>query len=130
MPRDPANNPTERMERLLIETDELSQAYDRLLAITSNHVPYSSLPRKPLMHEFIKEMERQKITYKRNKLHRNHMARARMAGREVGIPHASSMEQVHEALYRQDRAPLFDESPESPTGSLELIQKAIDRTKT
>lgn len=130
MPRDPANNPTERMERLLIEMDELSEAFDKLLAVASNHVPFSKLPRKPLMHEFIREKERRNITYKRNKLHRNHMARARMAGRDIGIPNARSMEEVHEEMYRQDRAPLFDESPESPTGSLELIQKAIDRTKT
>lgn len=128
MPRDPDNNPTERIERLLWELEALSDAYDLLWRFLSERVGTMGLPNKPSLVEFEKEKIRQKFTNKRTKYIRHHMQRARLLGNEAGLPHVRSMKEAREALIARDSEPLqFDDN--APTGSEDDVQKLLDRLK-
>lgn len=66
--RNPNNNPTDRILRLLAEMDELSAAYNDLSERAAEYnIPLDGIMPKPTMLEFHLEMQRQGNTYLRTR---------------------------------------------------------------
>lgn len=78
--RDPANNPIERLDRLLFEVAELLHYSEQLFALAAAKWPTSELPARPPMTEYEKERVRQKLTYSRARAHRLTVAHIRARG--------------------------------------------------
>jgi hypothetical protein len=103
MPRNPANNPTDRIHRLLDDLDH-AEAYidqlEELLEISHSIAALAAVRQsRPAFHNYKLEEQRQKLTLGRVVRNRAHMRRVRTASEELGN-RAVSFKQVAEHMPR------------------------------
>lgn len=83
MPRNPINNPIERLDRLLSEYEEALFVLDQYRELLLNMLApkdFQSLPARPPREEFRAEKVRQSLSYGRSRANRANMQLARSRG--------------------------------------------------
>lgn len=100
--RDPANNPIERLDRLLFEVAELLHYSEQLFALAAAKWPPGELPTRPPMIEYEKERVRQRLSYSRARAHRHAVAHIRARGgskaRLIAQDHALTAAEIERML--------------------------------
>lgn len=102
MPRAQINNPTDRMQRVLSDVEELEAWADHLHTTIQATTPelLPDLPNKPYIAAILQERTRQELTYTRTVAKRKYMQRVRTASDELGSS-ATSMKHVAEHTHRR-----------------------------